>query len=195
MRGEGEVAEAQVIALRQQIESLRVSIEWQIRSAMLDVQSSNELVKVARSNVDLATQEVRTRATDLRRVWMTICRWCRRRPSWRQAQSRLVRDAVSVQPIEADAGEEYGRRGVAVQGLSGTVVGFAKLSNIAVMRWGRLNRIGYGLGARFNISLVYERAVQSCCRSGGSFSRRRLVARNFRQLSRTTRETKIRSGR
>ena len=58
LRGEGEVAESQVIALRQQIESLRVSIEWQIRSAMLDVQSSNELVKVARSNVDLATAEV-----------------------------------------------------------------------------------------------------------------------------------------
>jgi outer membrane protein TolC len=58
LRGEGEVAAAQVIALRQQIESLQVSIEWQIRSAMLDVQSSNELVKVARSNVDLATQEV-----------------------------------------------------------------------------------------------------------------------------------------
>jgi outer membrane protein TolC len=58
LRGEGEVASAQVIALRQQIDSLRVSIEWQIRSAMLDVQSSNELVKVARSNVDLATQEV-----------------------------------------------------------------------------------------------------------------------------------------
>ena len=57
-RGEDEVAQAQVIALRQQIESLRVSIEWQIRAAMLDVQSSNELVKVARSNVDLATQEV-----------------------------------------------------------------------------------------------------------------------------------------
>jgi len=58
LRGEGEVAQAQVIALRQQIESLRVSIEWQIRSAMLDVQSSHELVEVARSNVDLATQEV-----------------------------------------------------------------------------------------------------------------------------------------
>ncbi len=58
LRGEHEVAEAQVIALRQQIESLKVSIEWQIRSAMLDVQSSNELVKVARSNVDLASQEV-----------------------------------------------------------------------------------------------------------------------------------------
>jgi outer membrane protein TolC len=58
LRGESEVATAQAIALRQQIESLQVSIEWQIRSAMLDVQSSNELVKVARSNVDLATEEV-----------------------------------------------------------------------------------------------------------------------------------------
>jgi outer membrane protein TolC len=63
LRGEGEVAAAQVIALRQQIESLRVSIEWQIRAAMLDVESSNELVKVARSNVDLATQELQD-ATD-----------------------------------------------------------------------------------------------------------------------------------
>jgi outer membrane protein TolC len=58
LRGEGEVAEAQVIALQQQIDSLRVSIEWQIRAAMLDVESSNELVKVARSNVQLATEEV-----------------------------------------------------------------------------------------------------------------------------------------
>jgi outer membrane protein TolC len=58
LRGEGEVAQAQVMALRQQIDSLRVSIEWQIRAAMLDVQSSNELVKVARSNVELATEEL-----------------------------------------------------------------------------------------------------------------------------------------
>ena len=58
LRGQREVATAQVTALRQQIESLRVSIEQQIRSSMLDVQSSNDLVKVARSNVDLATQEL-----------------------------------------------------------------------------------------------------------------------------------------
>jgi outer membrane protein TolC len=58
LRGQSEVATAQAIALRQQIDSLRVSIEWQIRAAMLDVQSSNELVKVAQSNVELATQEV-----------------------------------------------------------------------------------------------------------------------------------------
>jgi outer membrane protein TolC len=58
LRGESEVATAQAIALRQQIASLRVSIEWQIRAAMLDVQSSNELVKVARSNVVLASQQV-----------------------------------------------------------------------------------------------------------------------------------------
>jgi outer membrane protein TolC len=63
LRGEREVADAQVLGLRQQIDSLRVSIEQQIRSAMLDVQSSNDLVKVARSNVDLATQELQD-ATD-----------------------------------------------------------------------------------------------------------------------------------
>ena len=45
-------------ALHQQIESLKVSIEWQIRSAMLDVESSKELVEVARSNVNLASEEV-----------------------------------------------------------------------------------------------------------------------------------------
>jgi outer membrane protein TolC len=56
LRGEREVADAQVMGLREQIASLRVSIESQIRSAMLDVDSSAQLVKVARSNVDLATQ-------------------------------------------------------------------------------------------------------------------------------------------
>jgi outer membrane protein TolC len=63
LRGEREVADAQLVALRQQIESLRVSIEAEIRASMLDVESSNELVKVARSNVDLATEELQ-QATD-----------------------------------------------------------------------------------------------------------------------------------
>ena len=63
LRGEREVANAQVGALQQQITSLRVTIEQQIRSAMLDVQSSDQLVKVARSNVDLATEELQ-QATD-----------------------------------------------------------------------------------------------------------------------------------
>jgi outer membrane protein TolC len=55
-RGESEVAAAQEIALRQQIDSLKVSIDQEIRASRLDVESSSELVKVARSNVDLATQ-------------------------------------------------------------------------------------------------------------------------------------------
>lgn len=62
-RGEREVADAQLQALHRQITSLKVTIEQQIRSAMLDVQSSEQLVKVARSNVDLATQ-VLQQATD-----------------------------------------------------------------------------------------------------------------------------------
>ena len=56
LRGQKEVANAQTRALRQQIQSTKESIEGQIQSSMLDVQSSRELVKVARSNVELAQQ-------------------------------------------------------------------------------------------------------------------------------------------
>jgi outer membrane protein TolC len=56
LRGEREVATAQLTGLKQQIVSLKVTIEQQIRSSMLDVDAANEQVKVARSNVDLATQ-------------------------------------------------------------------------------------------------------------------------------------------
>jgi outer membrane protein TolC len=58
LRGEREVATAQMNGLRQQVQSLKVTIEQQIRSAMLDVEATNEQVKVARSNVELAKQEL-----------------------------------------------------------------------------------------------------------------------------------------
>jgi outer membrane protein TolC len=57
-RGEQDSLSAQLMALRQRQASLMNDIESQIRSAMLDVQSSHELVKVAQSNVDLAQQEL-----------------------------------------------------------------------------------------------------------------------------------------
>jgi len=57
-RGETEVITAQLTALHQREVDLRVTIESQIRSAMLDVNSTHELVKVAQSNVDLAQQEL-----------------------------------------------------------------------------------------------------------------------------------------
>jgi outer membrane protein TolC len=57
-RGEAEVTAAQEIALKQQVDALKMTIDAQIRSSMLDVESSAELVKVARSNVELATQEL-----------------------------------------------------------------------------------------------------------------------------------------
>ena len=57
-RGEREVADAQLAGLRRQIESLRVTIEQQIRSSILDVESANDLVKVAQSNVVLSRQEL-----------------------------------------------------------------------------------------------------------------------------------------
>ncbi|QHN05270.1 TolC family protein [Granulicella sp. WH15] len=58
LRGEREVASAQLTALRQQIAGLKTQIEAEIRTSMLDVQSSAELVNVARSNVALSQQEL-----------------------------------------------------------------------------------------------------------------------------------------
>jgi len=55
-RGESEVVAAQQVSLQHQIDSLKITIDAQIRASRLDVDSSAELVKVARSNVDLAAQ-------------------------------------------------------------------------------------------------------------------------------------------
>jgi outer membrane protein TolC len=63
LRGEREVADAQISRTRSQIANLRIAIDQQIRDSLLDVQSSAELVKVARSNVELSTQEMKD-ATD-----------------------------------------------------------------------------------------------------------------------------------
>jgi outer membrane protein TolC len=57
-RGEQDVVDAQLTALHQREADLRVTIDSQIRSSMLDVNAANELVKVAQSNVELAQQEL-----------------------------------------------------------------------------------------------------------------------------------------
>jgi outer membrane protein TolC len=56
LRGQREIAAAQTTALEKQIEAMKATIEGQIRSSLLDVESAHELVKVSSSNVDLATQ-------------------------------------------------------------------------------------------------------------------------------------------
>ncbi|NUQ29161.1 MAG: TolC family protein [Acidobacteriaceae bacterium] len=58
-RGDRQVADAQLESLRNQIADLRVGIDQQLRSAMLDVTSTSERVKVAGSNVELAGQALR----------------------------------------------------------------------------------------------------------------------------------------
>ena len=62
-RGQRETATAQIIGLRHQIASTYGQIEADIRSSMLDVESSRELVRVAGSNQALATQAL-SDATD-----------------------------------------------------------------------------------------------------------------------------------
>jgi outer membrane protein TolC len=55
LRGNEDVAQADVNAANAQLEDLRVHIDQQVRSALLDVAASKQLVEVSRSNVDLAT--------------------------------------------------------------------------------------------------------------------------------------------
>ena len=55
-RGQEDQINAQLMALHQRESDLRVTIDAQIRASMLDVQSANQLVKVAQSNVQLAQQ-------------------------------------------------------------------------------------------------------------------------------------------
>ena len=57
-RGEQDTAEAQLQQLRDQEETLRGTIDAGIRTSLLDVDTASQLVRVARSNVDLAQQEL-----------------------------------------------------------------------------------------------------------------------------------------
>ncbi len=54
LRGDREVADAQLSSLRSQLGSLRSDIEQQLRSAMLDITTADQLVRDATSNVNLA---------------------------------------------------------------------------------------------------------------------------------------------
>ncbi len=57
-RGEEQTIDAELISLRQREEDLRVTVDAQIRAAMLDVTAAQELVRVGQSSVQLAQQEL-----------------------------------------------------------------------------------------------------------------------------------------
>ncbi|HEX5236197.1 MAG TPA: TolC family protein [Silvibacterium sp.] len=54
-RGDADVAQAQMEELRTQMNDLTSRIDEQLRDSLLDLQASQQLVQVAKSNVDLAT--------------------------------------------------------------------------------------------------------------------------------------------
>lgn len=56
LRGDADAAQAQTDAVRAQLSDLRNQIDLQVRSALLDVAASQQLVASARSNVELATR-------------------------------------------------------------------------------------------------------------------------------------------
>lgn len=54
-RGDRDVAEAQLDQIRSRMGDLTQKIDQQLRDSLLDLETANETVKVAKSNVDLAT--------------------------------------------------------------------------------------------------------------------------------------------
>lgn len=56
IRGQEDAAEAQMRAVNLQLDDLRNHIDQQVRSALLDVNATAQLVEVAKSNVELATR-------------------------------------------------------------------------------------------------------------------------------------------
>jgi outer membrane protein TolC len=56
LRGDTDVAKAQLQGTQLQLSDLRAHIDTQVRTALLDVHAAEELVQVARSNEDLARQ-------------------------------------------------------------------------------------------------------------------------------------------
>lgn len=55
LRGDRDVAEAQLDNIRAQLADLKNKIDQQLRDSLLDLQTAADLVRVARSNVDLST--------------------------------------------------------------------------------------------------------------------------------------------
>ncbi|MGA7258216.1 MAG: TolC family protein [Terracidiphilus sp.] len=58
LRGDIDASQAQLDAVEAQLADLRVEIDQQVRTALLDVEASRKLVDVSRSNQDLATHEL-----------------------------------------------------------------------------------------------------------------------------------------
>ncbi len=56
LRGDSEVARAELDGVQMQLADLRTHIDAQVRSALLDVDAARQLVEVAQSNVELATE-------------------------------------------------------------------------------------------------------------------------------------------
>lgn len=58
LRGDVDVADAQLRNERAQLDDLRSRIDAQLRASFLDIESAQQLVSVARSNVELATESL-----------------------------------------------------------------------------------------------------------------------------------------
>ena len=121
LRGQEKIAAAQTRALNQQIDSTRASIEAEIRSSMLDVDSASELVKVARSNVGLATQALSDATMRFTSGVDDNLPVARAQASLVGAQTQLIQAEFQYNYSQADLGSQHRRRRDRVQDLPRTI--------------------------------------------------------------------------
>ena len=75
-------ADARLAQSRQRLDSLRAQIDTDVRTALLNLQSAEEQVVVARSTWTSPTKRSIRLATALPRVSPTRWKWCRRKKRW-----------------------------------------------------------------------------------------------------------------
>lgn len=66
LRGDIDASQAQLMAARDELADLRVRIDQQVRSALLDVAAARTLVDVSRSNLDMTTRALNDEAERVR---------------------------------------------------------------------------------------------------------------------------------
>ncbi len=121
LRGDEDVAQAQMDAVNAQLAELRNHIDEQVRAALLDVNANAKLVDVARSNVDLATRALSDETDRVNAGVDDNLPLVTAQATLATAREQPGGEPVPVQRVEAVAGAGGGRAGAAVPGVFGAV--------------------------------------------------------------------------
>ena len=117
IRGDADVAEAQKSDTLNGWPTCSTQIDQQLRDSMLDLTSSQALVRVSQQNVELATRALSDANDRFAAGVDDNLPVVQAQATLSQAQSQLIADTAQLQPGEAGAGPQPGHRGYAVHDI------------------------------------------------------------------------------